>query len=110
MKQLPDRSRVVAASQGGSEYRGWTFDRHLLAAILDALNINTHAFVSANSKRKVKSPKPVPRPGDEERKKEAKQNNPFALMVKAQMNRLKEQGSGPKKIVIDDPKEVRNND
>jgi len=100
LRRLPLESRTIAAQQGGDEYWGWTTDRHLSASILDALNSLTFAFISANSRKKPKVPKPVPRPGDSERKKEAKQNNPFALMVKSQMDRLRKKG--PQKIVIQD--------
>lgn len=89
-KQLPHASRTIAAIQGGVEYWGWTQDRYFLAALLDAINIHTFAFVTANSKKKVKQPHPVPRPGDAERKKQQMLNNPFALQVSSAMNELKE--------------------
>lgn len=87
-KQLPPSSRTAAAMQGGSEYWGWTIDRYLLTALLDALNANTYAFVAANSKKKPKPPKLTPRPGDEERKQQAKMNNPFALTVQRTLQNL----------------------
>lgn len=86
--QLPPSSRTAAAMQGGAEYCGWTIDRYLLAALLDAVNVNTFAFVSANSKKKPKPPKLTPRPGDEVRKQQAKQNNPFALTVQRTLKTL----------------------
>ena len=39
--------------------------------------------------KKIKPPKRLPRPGDEERKRKERENNPFALMVKRQMDALK---------------------
>lgn len=101
-KKLPERSRTIAALQGGVEYQGWTLDRHLLASLLDAINSNTFAFVSANSKKKPKPPKPVQRPGDAERKQKEKENNPFALMVKKQMDALKSTDQKTKIVIPDD--------
>lgn len=96
-RKLPPSSRTVAAQQGGEEYWGWTLDRYMLAAIVDALNASNYMYLSANSKKKPKAPKPVPRPGDEERKRQQKENNPFAVMVKKQMDALK---SGEKKKIV----------
>lgn len=87
-KELPHSSRTMAMLQGGKEYWGWTLDRHILASLFDAVQVDTFAFVQANSKKKVKAPSPMPRPGDAERKKIENANNPFALMVKAQMQKL----------------------
>lgn len=87
-KELPHSSRTMAMIQGGKEYWGWTLDRHLLATIVDLINVDTFAFVQAHSKKKVQTPAPTPRPGDEERKKEQNANNPFAQMVKMQMQKL----------------------
>lgn len=102
LKKLPLESRTVAAAQGGDEFLGWTMDRHLQASVLDAINTLTYVFVSANSKKKPKPPKPVSRPGDAERKREAKQNNPFALTVKATLDKLR----GKKTVIQDDAKEA----
>jgi hypothetical protein len=88
-RQLPLDSRTHAAVQGGSEYRGWTIDTYLLAALVDALNTNTFAFVKANSKKRVKEPRPVPRPGDAERRKRENASNPFAQMVASSLDELK---------------------
>lgn len=89
-RQLPQTSRTFAGMQGGAEYLGWDLDRHLLAAILDVLNANLYAFVQSHSKKKLKVPPPVPRPGDAERKKQQMLNNPFALQVSSAMDELKE--------------------
>lgn len=89
-KQLPPTSRVVAMQQGGIEYWGWTWDRYALAALLDLSNANLTAFIQSHSKKKVKQPHPVPRPGDAERKKLQMLNNPFAMQVNSAMNDLKE--------------------
>lgn len=88
LKQLPPSSRTSAALQGGREYWGWDIDRYILSSLLDAINVNTFAFVSANSKKKVKPPVPMARPGDAERKALEAQNNPFAQIVKQQLKKL----------------------
>ncbi|WP_211216206.1 hypothetical protein [Longispora albida] len=36
---------------------------HLLAALIDAVQANTHAVVQVNSRKRVRPPKPLPRPG-----------------------------------------------
>lgn len=41
--RLPEDSMFVALARGGREHFGWTHDRHLLASIYDALNVNTRA-------------------------------------------------------------------
>lgn len=88
-RQLPPNSRLLSAIQGGSEYRGWTIDTYLLAALVDSMNTNTFAFVKANSKKRVKEPKSVPRPGDAERRKRENMSNPFAQMVMSSMDDMK---------------------
>jgi hypothetical protein len=85
VEQLPFEARTVGMLQGGVEFRGWTVDRHLQASIVDALNSLNYMFLAVNTKKKPKPPVPLQRPGDAERKKQAKQNNPFALMVKSKM-------------------------
>lgn len=87
-RQLPHTSRTIAAVQGGSEYRGWDINTHLLAAAVDLLQVNNYMFAKVNSKKRVKAPTPVQRPGDAERRKRENASNPFAQMVQAQMNEL----------------------
>ncbi len=87
-RQLPHTSRTMCAVQGGMEYRGWDVQTHLLAALVDSLNVSNYMFAKVNSKKRVKAPAPVPRPGDAERRKRENMNNPFAQMVQAQMNDL----------------------
>jgi len=101
-EQLPPSSRTFAARQGGAEYWGWTLDRHLTAALVDAVRENTFAFIQSNTKKKLRNPQPIPRPGDEERKQQEKQNNPFALMVKAQMSKLRESEQKTKIVIPDE--------
>jgi hypothetical protein len=87
-RQLPQTSRTVCAVQGGAEYLGWDINTHLLAAVVDALQVSNYMFAKVNSKKRVKAPVPVPRPGDAERRKRENLNNPFAQMVQAQLTEL----------------------
>jgi hypothetical protein len=87
-RQLPHTSRTVAAVQGGKEYLGWDVNTHLMATLVDLLQVNNYMFAKVNSKKRVKAPTPIPRPGDAERRKRENQNNPFAQMVQAQMTEL----------------------
>src|SRR5690606_4615757 len=91
MQSLPPESRTVAAIRGGPEFLGWGADRYLMAALIDAVNQNTFAFVSANSKKKKpKPPQPVPRPSVQESK--GSKPNMFALMAKAHMAKARPKG------------------
>lgn len=87
-RQLPLTSRTLCAVQGGKEYQGWDVNTHLLASLLDSIQISNYMFAKVNSKKRVKAPVPVPRPGDAERRKREAMNNPFAQMVQAQMTEL----------------------
>lgn len=87
-RQLPHTSRTMSAVQGGAEYLGWDVQTHLLAALVDSVNVSNYMFAKVNSKKRVKAPAPVPRPGDAERRKRENANNPFAQMVQAQMTEL----------------------
>lgn len=87
-RELPQTSRTIAAVQGGKEYLGWDVNTHLMAAVVDLIGINNYMFAKVNSKKRVKAPVPVPRPGDAERRKREAMNNPFAQMVQAQMAEL----------------------
>ncbi|WP_158881994.1 D site-binding protein [Amycolatopsis anabasis] len=92
VRQLPLESATVAALRGGPEFRGWGTDRYLLAMLIDAVNDNTFAFISANSKRKPQPPKPVERPG----KAAQKNTNPnsFRAIAKAKLAALKRKKGG----------------
>lgn len=87
-RQLPHTSRTIAAVQGGKEYLGWDINTHLMAALVDSVQVSNYMFAKVNSKKRVKAPVPVPRPGDAERRKRENLNNPFAQMVQAQMTEL----------------------
>jgi len=96
IKQLPHGSRFVAAQRGGPQYIGWDFDRYLRAALVDAMNNNTHAFIMANTdkkKRKPKAPKSVPTPDVVKAEEEAKKSgqNAFSSQMDMMFNKLKRQ-------------------
>lgn len=83
IRQLPPESRTVAALRGGDQFQGWGVDRYLLASVVDAINANTYAFISANSKRKPKSPEPVQRPTKEGGRPKDGTANPFRQQLAA---------------------------
>ena len=56
---LPDESLTAALVAGGREFYGWGGNRHLLADIYDAMNLNTTA--TGNYKKPPKIPA-YPRP------------------------------------------------
>lgn len=78
IKNLPLGSATKAAMRGGSEFDGWDIDRYLRASLIDAVNVNTHVLISANSKRKPKAPEPMYRPDNMKPKKKA---NMFSVMA-----------------------------
>lgn len=41
----------------------WSNEAYLIAGLIDSVNQNTWVTVAANSKKKPKQPKPIPRPG-----------------------------------------------
>lgn len=91
--QLPEHSRTKAHYRGGEHYEGWSVDRYLRAAQIDAVNMNTYLLAKVNSKTKPKEPTPVQTPDREDKKREKQQslNNPFAQKVQQEMSKLKEQ-------------------
>lgn len=43
MQRLPDDSLTSALANGGRQHFGWGTDRHLMADLYDAINLNTKA-------------------------------------------------------------------
>jgi hypothetical protein len=62
VEHLPEDSATVAALRGGPEHRAWTSSAHLLASVVDAVQVNTWTAVAAHAKRRPKPPAPLPRP------------------------------------------------
>jgi hypothetical protein len=62
VRQFPGTSRLAVAIRG-PEHDGWDTSAHLLAAVVDAVNANTHALIQVNSRTRIRPPRPVPRPG-----------------------------------------------
>lgn len=63
VEELPDTSAYVASLQGGREYRGWGWDRHIYAAIFDAIQMQSVVTARCAGAKDVKAPPPLPRPG-----------------------------------------------
>jgi len=82
IRNLPHGSAFVAAQQGGAQFAGWAVNEYLLAGLIDAVQHNTHAFVSAHSERRPKPPEPAYRPGKVKRRS----NNLFAQMASQQFS------------------------
>lgn len=69
---LPPQSALVSAivtsgdavDPGDGRPHGWSISDYLLAAVVDAVNVNTWTLRQVNSKSKVKPPPPLPRPGE----------------------------------------------
>ncbi|MEV6526891.1 hypothetical protein AB0M43_33665 [Longispora sp. NPDC051575] len=59
---LPLTSRLAVALRG-AEHDGWGVAEHLLASIVDATQATTHAVIQVNSRKRVRVPHPLPRPG-----------------------------------------------
>lgn len=92
IRNLPLDSATSASLRGGDEFREWDGQMYMLANLIDAVKENTHVFVSANSKRKPKAPKPMPRPETKGAKKN--QNNMFAAMARAAYVNAEKQAEG----------------
>lgn len=95
ISNLPADSVYVALERGGEQFIGWDSDRYILTNILDAIQHNTYALVSANSQKKVTAPEPAWRPDTAQRRKDKQRSkaNPFAQMLQA-AKRTQEQQKG----------------
>ena len=69
ISELPHTSRLAVAMRGGVEHDGWDLHAHLLAALVDAVQANTHAVIQVQTPRRVRPPAPLPRPGKRERRR-----------------------------------------
>lgn len=78
IRQLPLESRTVALRRGSEDFWGWGVDRYMTAQLIDSVQMVGHAVAQSNSKKKVKAPKPVYRPG-----KKPKVANPFRTQLEA---------------------------
>jgi hypothetical protein len=63
VRELPGTSRLAVALRGGPAHDGWDIRTHLLAAAVDAINANTHAVIQLNSRKRIRPPATLPRPG-----------------------------------------------
>lgn len=78
IRQLPIESAFVAEYRGGPQFRGWGIDRYLRAALVDAVQANTHAVSKANG-GKGKKPDRIYRP----EKAKSQNGNAFAAMARS---------------------------
>lgn len=62
-EQLPDDAALVAAHQGGPQFRGWTASRYLLAGAFDAMQAANWQRAGGRGRkpRPVARPRPTPR-------------------------------------------------
>lgn len=63
VEHLPDDSALQAQTRGGRHHRGWTVAAYLAAAAVDAGHDTAWVVASANSKKTVRRPPRVDRPG-----------------------------------------------
>jgi hypothetical protein len=61
----PDQRPNGKPAKSERDWRGWGHDRHLLAAIFDAVQANTVVTARVAGAKKVRAPKPWPRPGSQ---------------------------------------------
>lgn len=64
VEELPDNSAFAASVAGGRAYRGWGWERHVMAALFDAIQVNTVVTARVAGAKNVKPPSPMPRPGE----------------------------------------------
>ncbi|MFD7101935.1 hypothetical protein [Streptomyces celluloflavus] len=62
VEQAPDDSAFAASQRGGLAHRAWPLDRHMQAALIDAVNASAWVIAQVNSKGTVARPEAVPRP------------------------------------------------
>jgi hypothetical protein len=67
LANLPDDSALSASLQG--VHRGWGTNRHLLATVVDAIQGNTYVTARVAGVKRVRKPKPIPRPKTKARQK-----------------------------------------
>lgn len=65
------KSAIVAEHNNAAPdaMREWGVSERLLATVIDAIQINTHALLQVNSKKKLKPPPPMETPGSAARPK-----------------------------------------
>ncbi len=62
VEYLPIDSATAVARRGGPEFSGWDRQAYLTADLIDAVLHLHHVTVAANSRKKIASPAPYPRP------------------------------------------------
>jgi hypothetical protein len=77
---LPFESSTMATLRGDGHGTSWSPDTYMLANVVDLIAWGNYQFVSANSKKKPKAPKPIDRPGTAAQNKP--KTNQFAAMAR----------------------------
>ncbi|MEO3851758.1 hypothetical protein ABGB09_29720 [Streptomyces sp. B8F3] len=62
VEELPDTSALAVSLRGGAEHRGWDLHAHLVASVIDAVGEAAWVTAQASSKKRIRRPKPFPRP------------------------------------------------
>lgn len=88
---LPAASAFAASARGGHQYRGWTEDRYLAVAQINAIREQTWVLAAINSKRPPKRPEPLPTPDDGDKRKK---NKPGGFEVMLERARAAQQQRG----------------
>lgn len=88
---LPSDSAFAASARGGTKFRGWTEDRYLAVAQVNAIREQTWVLAAANSKRPPKRPEPLPTPESGDKRK----NKPggFEVMLERARAAQRQRGS-----------------
>lgn len=63
VEHIPDDSALQALMRGGRQHRGWTVAAYLAAATVDASHDTAWVTASAHSRKTIKRPQRVQRPG-----------------------------------------------
>ncbi len=63
-ERLPPGRHLPAALAGGAAHFGWDTRTHLLADLVEAVHLDAWTLVQINSRKPVKAPQRLPRPGE----------------------------------------------
>lgn len=90
---LPEGTAFTAALAGGKAHRGWTYDRYLAKAQLEAQRHQTYAMRRINGDKSARLPQSIKTPADEKEKRR-KGRNMFEAMATQRLHALREQAQG----------------
>jgi hypothetical protein len=92
--QLPSGSRFYAARRGGAQFRGWSEDRYLLAAVVNSIRGLQWTYVASKSKRKPPAPEMVPVPDTEKKRKDGPGSFAHTAKLKLEAARRRQEERG----------------